>query len=88
MTDQIEEARRVVRVNSKGMKTRRIKCRHGFKLNPDGTSCVPMTSAEKIAKKKAIRKAIRTKRAAGSGQRKMTTRKRLKALKKRKAMGL
>ncbi len=87
MADQIEEARRVTRVNSKGKKTKRIKCRKGFKLNSKGTSCVPVTGSEKARKRKSIKKAVRTKRANPSGQR-AAKRKRLKALKKRKSYGL
>lgn len=86
--EQIEEARRVVRVTSKGKKTRRIKCRKGFKLNSKGTACVPMSGSEKAQKKRSIKKAIRTKRAKGAGAAKRATRKRLKALKKRKSMGV
>lgn len=89
MSEQIEEAVRwVVRVNSKGEKTRIMKCRKGFKLSSDGKSCIPITGAEKSAKRKAIRKAIRTKRAAGSGAKKRTIRKRLKAMRKRKSYNL
>lgn len=87
MTDQIEEARRVTRVTSKGKKTKRIKCRQGFKLNSAGTSCVPVTGSEKATKRKAVKKAVRTKRANPSGQR-QAKRKRLKAMKKRKSYGL
>jgi hypothetical protein len=88
MSEQIEEARRVVRVNSKGQKTRRIKCRKGFKLSSNGKTCVPITGSEKASKRKATRKAIRSKRAAGSGAKKRATRKRLKAMRKRKSYNL
>ena len=88
MSEQVEEARRVVRVDSKGRKTRRIKCRKGFKLSSNGKTCVPITGSEKASKRKATKKAIRTKRAAGSGAKKRTSRKRLKALRKRKSYNL
>lgn len=81
-------ARRIVKVNSRGEKTRRIKCPSGYKLNDSGTSCIPITGSEKITKKRAMRKAVRTKRAQGQSAIKRTTRKRLKALRKRKAYGL
>ena len=83
--DQIEEARRVTRVSSKGEKTRRLKCRSGFKR--EGDRCVPMSGSEKRTKTKALRKAVRTKRGNPAGQ-KRASRKRLKAMRKRKSYGL
>jgi hypothetical protein len=88
MSDQIEEARRVVRVNSKGKKTKRIKCRKGYKLSANGKTCAPQSGSEKATKRKSVKKAVRTKRASGSGKKKMATRKRLKAMRKRKSMNL
>ena len=88
MVEQVEEARRVVRVSSKGKKTRRIKCRKGFKLSSNGKTCVPISGSEKASKRKAMKKAVRTKRAAGTGAKKRTTRKRLKAMRKRKSYNL
>ena len=88
MSDQIEEARKVTRVNSKGKKTKRVKCKKGFKFNSKGTSCVPMSGSEKSSKKRSIRKAVRTKRSKGSGAKKRSQYKRKKALKKRSSMGL
>ncbi len=78
----------ITKVNSRGEKRKRVKCRPGFTLNADGTSCVPMTGGQKNAKRKAIRKALRTKRAEGGAYKRRTTRKRLRALKRRKALGL
>lgn len=88
MSDQLEEARRVVRVNSKGVKTRKTKCRKGFKVSSNGKSCVPISGGEKATKRKAIKKAIRTKKAGGSGAKNRANRKRQKALRKRKSMGI
>lgn len=85
---QIEEARRVTRVSSKGKKTKRIKCRKGYKLSSSGKSCVPISGSEKSKKRRSMKKAVRTKRQKGSGLKRRTTRKRLRALKKRKSMGL
>lgn len=82
---QIEEARRVTRVDSKGRKTRKIKCKRGFKRS--GNSCVPITGSEKASKKRATRKAVRTKRQQPGSQRR-ASRKRLKAMRKRKSYGL
>ncbi len=84
--DDITEAKKITRVNSKGQKTRKVKCRKGFKVS--GDSCVPVSGSEKVAKKKAIKKAVRSKKAKGAGFAKRTSKKRNKALKKRKAMGV
>lgn len=88
MSEQLEEAKRVIRVDSRGKKTRRIKCRKGYKLSSNGKTCVPMSGSEKSSKRKSIKKAIRTKKASGSGKRKLATRKRLKAMRKRKNYNL
>jgi hypothetical protein len=87
-TELISDAVIITKVNSRGEKRRRVKCKPGFKLNSSGTSCVPITGGEKASKRRAIRKSIRTKRAMGNGLKIRTKRKRLKALKKRKAYGL
>lgn len=78
----------ITKVNSRGEKRKRVKCRPGFKLNAAGTSCVPMTGGEKASKRRAIRKTIRTKKAGGAALKRRTTRKRLRALKRRKSLGL
>lgn len=85
---QLEEARIITKVTSRGEKTKRVKCRRGFKLSPDGKTCIPITGSEKQAKKKSIRKAIRTKKAKGKAAQVKANKKRLKAMKKRKAFGL
>ena len=84
----VSEAIIITKVNSKGQKRRRVKCRPGFKLNENGTACVPITGGEKSAKRRAIRKSLRTKRSQGKGLVIRTRRKRIKAMRKRKAYGL
>lgn len=88
MPEEILEAKRIVKVNSKGQKTKRVKCKRGYKLAQNKKTCVPITGSEKATKRKAIKKAIRTKKAAGSGAKKRASRKRLKAMKKRKSYNL
>ena len=83
--EQLEEVRRVVRVSAAGEKVRRVKCRAGFRR--EGDKCVPMTGGEKQTKRLAIRKAVRTKN-ANPATKKRAVRKRLKAMRKRKAYGL
>lgn len=83
----ISEGRKVViKVNSKGQRRRKIVCGKGKKLK-DG-KCVIQTSSEKLAKKKGLKKAQRTKKAAGAGAQRRASKKRAKALKKRKSQGL
>lgn len=88
MSDQIDEAKIITKVNSRGEKRRRVKCKPGFRLNSEGTSCVPITGSEKASKRRAIRKSVRTKRAMGKGFAIRVRRKKLRAMKKRKAYGL
>lgn len=85
---ELIEARIITKVNAKGIKTKRVKCPVGFKLAPNKKSCVPMTGSEKAAKRLSIRKALKTKKAAGQALKVRTTRKRLRALKRRKSLGL
>lgn len=86
LPENLDEQKIITKVNSRGEKRKRVKCRPGFKLK--GNTCVPMSGSDKANKKKAIRKALKTKRAAGESLKRRTTRKRLKALKKRKSYGL
>lgn len=87
-TDKLSESKIITKVNSRGEKTKRVKCRRGFKLSPAGNTCVPITGSEKQQKRKSIRKAIRTKKMGGTSAKIKSTRKRLKAMKKRKSFGL
>lgn len=75
------------RVTSKGQKIRRKFCAAGFRFNRETNTCEKMSASDRAHKKLAIRKALRTKK-ADLGGKKRATRKRLKALKRRKAMGL
>lgn len=76
----------ITKVNSKGEKRKRLKCRPGFKLV--GGKCVPQSSVEKKDKKIAIKKALKTKKGKGDSLKRKTNKKRLKALSKRKQFGL
>jgi hypothetical protein len=91
MTVEIEiigESVIITKVNSAGQKTRRVRCKPGYKLNDTGTSCVPIPGGEKATKRIALRKAVRTKAAGGQALKNRTNRKRIKAMRKRKALGL
>jgi hypothetical protein len=82
----LDEARKKVRVNSKGKKTRKVKCKKGYKVSSSGSSCVPMSGKEKSSKRRSTRKAVRTKK-ANPASKNRANRKRRKALKKRKNYG-
>lgn len=84
----LDEAIIITKVNSRGEKTKRVRCKPGYKLNSNGTSCVPIPGGEKATKRIAIRKALRTKASEGDALKKRTNRKRIRAMKKRKALGL
>lgn len=84
----IGEAVIITKVNSYGQKTKRVRCKPGYKLNDNGTSCVPITGGEKASKRLAIRKALRTKASEGPALKTRTNRKRIRAMRKRKALGL
>lgn len=82
----LDEARKKIRVNSKGKKTRKVRCGKGKKVSSSGNSCVPMSGSEKSKKRRSTRKAVRTKKSNPASQ-KRASRKRRKALKKRKNYG-
>jgi hypothetical protein len=86
--EQLDEAapRLIIRVNSRGQRTKKKVCPKGFSL-VGGTKCVPQNASQKLHKKLAIRKALKTKRADSSG-RKRAIRKQRKAMTKRKQQGL
>lgn len=86
--EMIDEAVIITKVNAAGEKTRRVKCKPGYKLNSSKTSCVPISGGEKASKRRAIIKSIRTKRAEGNALKIRTKRKRIRAMRKRKAYGL
>lgn len=73
-----------VRVNSKGEKTKRKKCPPGYKLSPDGSHCVRLSSAEHMHRSKGSRVANRKLKS----KRHAINRKRNIAMRKRHSMGL
>lgn len=85
---KLDEAKIITKVNSRGDKRRRVKCKPGYKLNSTKTACVPITGSEKVIKRQAVKKMIRNKRSQGPGLIRRANRKRAKAMRKRKALGL
>lgn len=81
---QMVNEKMIVRVNSSGVRTKRKKCNPGFKLSADGRTCVKITAREKLNRSRGLKRSQIKRRT----QKSITTRKRLKALKKRKNYGL
>ena len=92
--EMLDERKIIYRVTSKGGKgihrVKKIRCSPGKKVvTVNGVKkCVAFTGAERAKKKIAIKRAVRTKRAKGVGASRLATRKRLKSVRRRKAMGL
>lgn len=77
-----------IRVHSNATKTKKLVCPHGYQPNEEGSSCVPISSEQKLHMKQGAREAKITKKAEGEGLKKKTLKKRKKALKFRKMMGV
>ena len=88
--DTLTERRIHIRITSKGQRLKKIRCPKGKVVKTVGGKrvCATPSGRERLRKKIAIRKTVRQKRARGSGYQTRITRKRGRALRKRKAMGL
>lgn len=86
--DTLHEAFRVIKVNSRGQKTVKMKCQPGQKYDVTKHTCVVMSGAERNVKRIATKQAVRTKKAAGSAAKKRQVRLTRKALLKRRQFGL
>lgn len=73
-----------IRVDSHGTKTKRKKCPPGYKLSPDGSHCVKLTSTEHMHRSRGARRASKK----VMSKRSQINRKRNLAMKKRHGMGL
>ncbi len=86
VAETLDEIKRRIKVNSKGKRRIKMQCKKGFKF--DGTKCVKISGSELVNKRRAIRKAVRTKRSKGSGFQKRVARLRNRAIRKRRGMGV
>lgn len=86
----LKEYTRKIRITSRGQRIRRIKCPPGriLKTVNGRKTCVVPTGTQKLKKRLAIRKAIRTKKAKGANYRRRISFKRSRGLRRRKAMGI
>lgn len=73
-----------VRVDSTGAKTRKKVCQRGFKLSGDGRTCVKISAREKLNRSRGLKRSQIKRRSSKA----TTTRKRRKALAKRKQLGV
>ena len=80
------EVKRIIKINAKGKRRIKMKCKKGYKWT--GGKCVKISGSELTSKRRAIKKAVRTKKSKGAGFKRRVLRLRKKALRKRKAMGL
>lgn len=87
-TEQINEVIRKIKVDATGKKRIKMQCQRGFKWNPSTNSCEKISGAELATMRKAIRKALITKKSGGSAFRLRVVRRMRKALRFRKSMGL
>lgn len=88
--ETLEERKIIIRVNSKGIKTKKIRCPAGrvVKTVNGRQVCVTPTGRERLTKRIAIRKSVRTKKSKGAGYQKRVNFRRQRALKKRKQLGI
>lgn len=88
--ETLEETRIIIRVNAKGKRRRLLRCPKGriVKTVNGRKVCATQGGKERLTKKLAMRKMVRSKKAKGKGYVKRSNIKRARAMKKRKGMGL
>lgn len=77
-----------IKVNYQGKKRKKLSCPPGYKPNPEGTACVPMTADQKHDLKLGAKQAVRTKRAEGASLKKKQMIRTKRAMKFRQKLGL
>lgn len=83
-----EAVKRIFKVDARGEKRVKMQCSKGFKWNSQRHACEKITGAELAIKRKAIKKAVRTKKSMGQAFKVRVARKTKKAKKFRKGYGL
>lgn len=84
----ISEVTRKIKINFRGKRRVKMQCRPGFKWDPSNRVCKKIGGAELATKRKALRQAVRTKKAQGSAFKRRVERKTKRANKFRKSFGL
>lgn len=80
----LTEVKRIIKVNAKGKKRIKMQCKKGFKW--DGSKCQRISGKELVNKKRAIKKAVKTKKSMGVAFKRKRARAWKKAMRKRKAL--
>ena len=88
ITGDLQEVKRQIKVNSRGTKRIKMKCRPGFKWDVNQKACVKIGGSELATNRRSHRRAVLTKRSQGVAFKKRVLRKTRKALRFRKALGL
>lgn len=88
LASRMDEQKVIDKVNAKGKRRRRLQCAPGFKLSADGSRCEVMVASERRTRKLGNRKAIRAKKRMGMGYQCKIERRKKKAMKFRRMMGL
>lgn len=86
--EELVERRFRIKVNAKGKRRRKLICRKGYKVGNGGRSCIRIKAAEKMKRRKGMRKALRTKKGKGAALLRRSLIKRRRAMRKRTSMGL
>jgi hypothetical protein len=85
---QLDEIKRVVKVNAAGKRTVKMKCNPGFKFNPTARTCEKISGKDLANSRISHRHAVLTKRSEGSSFKVRVNRRTKKAMRFRKAQGL
>lgn len=86
--EELDEVRKRIAVNSKGRKRVKMQCPKGFKYDAQTHACVKIGGAELATHRKAMIRALNTRKAGGEALKKRAAIKTKKALKFRAAFGL
>lgn len=84
----LDEVTRKIRVNSRGVKSIKMKCTQGFRWDPTLQACIKISGQELAIMRKGSRRALITKNAMGNSFKVRVKRRIRKAFKIRKMMGL
>lgn len=84
----LQEVRRRIKINFRGKKRIKMQCRPGFKWDAAAKTCRKISGAQVATMRKAMRRAVLTKKSMGQSFKARVLRKTRKAKRFRKAFGL
>lgn len=85
---ELNEVIRKVKINFRGKKRIKMKCRRGFKWDAAKKTCIKITGSQLAKMRKSLRRAVLTKRSKGTAFKARVLRKTRKAKRFRRMMGL